>query len=357
MLADLFLATLWLLGLVAALDPYHVLGISRDSDDKTIKSAYRQLSKQYHPDKNQAPGAHDRFIEIGEAYDILSDEQKKLNYDLYGDPNAGQGQNGHGFQFNDMFNQFFNGQGGQQGGQGKKRFQDALIDLQVGLKDFFNGRDVDFTVQMNNICESCEGSGSADGQRHQCSKCNGSGVVIIRRQIGPMIQQFQSHCDQCNGQGSTIANLCHECGGGGTVRKTRKVNVFLSAGTPRNHVVTLEGEGDQHPDYLPGNMNVKFVETPLENWGFYRIGDNLYRTEPLTSSEARNGGWKREIKLFDDEVVVILRETGVSVMDGHVDVIAEHGMPKLSDNTEFGNMFVTYKVIAVGGKKLEKDEL
>lgn len=339
---------------IAGIDPYHVLGISRNSDDKTIKSAYRQLSKQYHPDKNQSPEAHDRFIEIGEAYDILSDEQKKLNFDRFGDPNAGA-NNGGGFP--DMFNQFFGGQGGHPGDQGQRKFQDASVNLQVTLKDFFTGRDLDFSVEMNHICETCVGTGSADGERHQCSKCNGSGIVLIRRQIGPMIQQFQSHCDQCNGQGSTIANLCGTCGGGGTVRKHKSINVFLSAGTPRNHVVVLENEGDQHPDFLPGNMNVCFVETEKDNWGFYRVGDHLYRTEPLTADEAINGGWKREIKLFDEEAVTIKRANGESVMDGHVDIFEDHGMPLLSDNTEFGNLYIKYVVIPVGKKTIEKDEL
>lgn len=339
----------------AGIDPYQVLGISRNSDDKTIKSAYRQLSKQYHPDKNPSPEAHDRFIEIGEAYDILSDEQKKLNYDRFGDPDAGANQAGGG-GFNDIFNQFFHGQGGHQE-QGKRKGQDALIDLQVTLKDFFTGRDLDFTVEMNQLCEPCKGSGSADGERHQCKKCNGSGVILIRRQIGPMIQQFQSHCDQCNGQGSTIANLCKTCGGVGTVRKKRNINVFLSAGTPRNHVTVLEGEGDQHPDLLPGNMNVRFVETQSQNWGFYRIGDNLYRTEPLTAKEAAFGGWKREIRLFDDEVITITRAKGEATLDGHVEALDDHGMPTLNDNTEFGTMYIRFRVIPVGETKNEKDEL
>lgn len=339
----------------AGIDPYDVLGISKDADDKTIKSAYRQLSKQYHPDKNSSPEAHDRFIEIGEAYDILSDEQKKQNYDQFGDPN-GQGAQG-GFQFNDIFNQFFQGQGGHSGEQGKRKGQDTLINLQVSLRDFFLGRDLDFLVEMNNICEGCEGSGSADGKRHKCSKCNGSGVVIIRRQIGPMIQQFQSPCDQCQGLGTTIANLCGTCGGVGTNRRKRNIKVYLSKGTPRNHLTVLEGEGDQHPDMLPGNMNVRFVEGNKESWGFYRIGDHLYRTEPLTSHEAMHGGWKRNIKLFDEEIVVVERAKGIAVMDGHVDVIHDHGMPMLSDNSEYGNLYVRYTVIPVGEVKNEKDEL
>lgn len=346
-----------LFGIVSAgIDPYQVLEISRDADEKTIKSAYRQLSKQYHPDKNPSAEAHDKFIEVGEAYDILSDEQKKLNYDRFGDPNPGTNGGAGGFQFNDLFNQFFNGQGGD-GEHEKRRGQDAQVDLQVTLKDFYTGRDLDFSVEMNSICEPCGGSGSADGHRHKCSKCNGSGVLLVRRQVGPMIQQFQSHCDQCNGQGTTIAKVCGTCSGQGIVRKQRNLNVFLSAGTPRNHVIVLEGEGDQHPDFLPGNMNVRFVETEKDNWGFYRIGDNLYRTEVLTSKEAYLGGWQKELRLFDDELVTLLRKKEEAVMDGHVDVLHNRGMPTLSDNTEFGNLYVRYKIVPFGSQLNEKDEL
>lgn len=348
-----FTAFCVIFGIVAALDPYQVLGIGKDADERTIKSAYRRLSKQYHPDKNSAPEAHDKFIEIGEAYEILNDPQKKQNYDQHGDPNGNGGQGN--FDFGDMFNQFFHG---QQGGQPRRRRgADTQVNLRMSLADFYRGRDFGFDVEMNNICSKCSGSGSADGKRHTCSKCNGSGVITVRRQMGPMVQQFQAHCDQCGGKGSTIAQPCKHCGGQTTERATRHYEVYISPGTPRGHVHVLEGEGDQSPEWDAGNLNLIFMEDSKQNWGYRRIGNNLYRTEVLSAQEASQGGWTREIPLFDEETATIKRAQNEVVIDGQVDVISGHGMPILNDDGEYGNLYVEYRVVPMGGAKLGKDEL
>ncbi|KAM9894341.1 hypothetical protein OXX79_008771 [Metschnikowia pulcherrima] len=347
------LAWLFACLVAAGLDPYEVLGVARDADEKTIKSQYRQLSKQYHPDKNPDPEAHERFIEVGEAYGILNDPKKRENFDRFGDPEGQPQHNGMG----DMFGQFFHGHPGFGGQQGRRRGPDTQVAIELTLQDFYVGKDLDFGVEMSNICESCDGSGSADGKRHTCSKCRGSGVQTTTRQFGPMIQQFQSPCDKCQGSGETIANRCKSCSGQGTANKPRQYNVFIAPGTPRNHMHVLEGEGDQNPDWVPGNLNLRFTENPRENWGFRRVGDNLYRTEVLTAQEAAQGGWSRKIHMFDDEIVTLKREKGQAVMQGHVDIVAGHGMPLASDHDEHGHLFVDYKVIPVGSSSHEKDEL
>lgn len=344
-----------IVGIVVALDPYQVLGISNDADEKTIKSAYRRLSKQYHPDKNLDPKAHDKFIEIGEAYEILNDPQKKQNFDQFGDPNANPGQ-GQDFGFGDMFHQFFQGQG--HGGQpGRRKGSDTQVNFQISLKDFFMGRDFEFEIEMNNICSVCTGSGSADGKRHTCSKCGGTGIITVRRQMGPMIQQFQSHCDQCGGKGSTIANACKNCGGQTTERTTRHYSIYISPGTARNHVHVIEGEGDQSPHWDAGNLNIILGEDQRNNWGYRRIGDHLYRTEVLSAKEALEGGWSREISLFDEETVTIKRRKGEVVIDGQVDVIKGHGMPLLNDDGEYGTLYILYRVVPVGASDNVNDEL
>lgn len=361
----IFLTLLLLcLTFAAAIDPYSVLGVPKDADEKSIKTAYRQLSKQYHPDKNLSPEAHDKFIEIGEAYDILNDPQKRRNYDQFGDANGSGGfggAGGAGFDFGDMFNQFFQGhQGGFGGGhQHQRRVQkgpDTQVNVDITLKDLFLGKDLEFDVEMNNICGKCKGSRSADGKRHTCTKCEGRGVIMMRRQMGPIIQQFQSQCDQCGGKGQTIANPCTKCQGQGTERVSRHYNVYISPGSPRNHRHTLEGEGDQNPDFVPGNMNIQFRDVQTENWGFRRIKNHLYRTEVLTSVEANAGGWSLTIPFFDGETVTVKRGKNVPVIDGEVEAIKGHGMPHLDDDHEFGDLFVEYRVIPVG-KSGRKDEL
>lgn len=340
----------------ANIDPYDVLGISRDADEKTIKSAYRQLSKQYHPDKNSSPEAHDKFIEIGAAYDILGDLQKKQNFDQYGNPDGPQA--GGGGDMNDFLKNFFgHGSGNQQ--RQRRKGGTTQVAVELSLHDFFLGKEYDFGVEMSNICGSCTGSGSADGKRQKCSKCKGSGQVTIRQRVGPMVQQFQMQCNTCQGSGSTIANLCKTCGGSGTERKVRQYLVFVAAGTPRNHVHHLEGEGDQHPSMDPGDLNFILGEKALENWGYRRIGNNLYRTEVLTADEAFFGGWKREIPLFDEEMIVLSRKLGQPVQAGEVEVFKGHGMPIMGDEGEYGDLFVDYKVLSTPGKgsKRTLDEL
>ncbi|GEQ72745.1 hypothetical protein JCM33374_g6433 [Metschnikowia sp. JCM 33374] len=335
----------------AGIDPYAVLGVARDADEKTIKSQYRQLSKQYHPDKNPDPEAHEKFIEVGEAYGILNDAEKRHNYDQYGDVNGPQHQG-------DPFNQFFNGgHPGFGGQQQQRRGPDTQVIIHLSLQEFYLGKDADFGVQMQNICETCTGSGSADGKRKKCSKCKGSGVFVQTVNLGFMVQHIQSPCDQCQGSGSVIAKKCKTCGGAGAARAHRQYNVFVQPGTPKNHVHVLEGEGDQNPDWVSGNLNLRMVESQYDNWGFRRIGDNLYRTEVLTAKEATLGGWNREIAFFDDEFIDLKREKGQVVIDGQVDVITGHGMPSMHDHDEHGNLFIEYKVLPVGKGAYEKDEL
>lgn len=346
----------FLLWFVAAIDPYNVLGISHDADEKTIKRAYRQLSKRYHPDKNPSPEAHDKFIEIGEAYEILNDPQKKQNFDTTGDPNGGGHGGGH--HMNDFFNQFF-GHGGfpGQGQPQKPRGQDVRVNLDVTLEDFYLGKDLRFSLELNNICLGCEGLGSADSETHKCKHCGGSGHTVVTRNFGPMVQRFQAVCEVCQGKGSVIKNPCKTCHGSGQERVIRNYNVFMPAGSPRGFRHVLEKEGDQHPDYIPGNLVLVFAEKSAENWGYRRISDNLYRTEILLAKEAQNGGWRREIDFFDDETVVLERAEGVSVRDGHVDTFKGMGMPSPNDDGQFGNLYVEYRVLNVGKVDKEKDEL
>lgn len=174
--------------------------------------------------------------------------------------------------------------------------------------------------------------------------------------MGPIIQQFQSQCDQCGGKGQTIAKPCTKCQGQGTERVARHYNIYVSPGTPRNHRHVLEGEGDQSPDFVPGNMNIQFKDTHTENWGFRRIKDHLYRTELLTSKEAISGGWSREIPFFDGESVTIKRNKNVQVIDGEVEVIKGHGMPLFNDDHEYGDLFIEFRVIPLA-KHHSKDEL
>ncbi|CAK7893510.1 dnaJ-related protein Scj1p [[Candida] anglica] len=337
----------------AAPDYYSILGINKRANEKEIKTAYRQLSKQYHPDKNSSPEAHDKFVEVGEAYEVLSNKEKRANYDKYGDPEGPQHHGGPGDFFNNMF-------GGHHGGQhgGQQRGDNSQLNLNLALSDFFQGKDMDFEVEMVNICTDCTGSGSSDGKKIKCKNCNGGGVVMIRRQLAPgFVQTFQSQCDQCQGKGSIVANPCKVCSGSGAKRGKRKYDVHIPAGFPRDGVQTMEGEGDAYPDIIPGDLHIVFKEDLSRSWGYRRVGNNLYRDEVLTAKEALGGGWERHIPYFDEieTEIKLSRNAQQMVRDGEIEVVQGKGMPFHNadglDDDKHGDLFIQYKIVIPGGSK------
>lgn len=342
---------------LAKADYYQILGVEKDASEKQIKSAYRQLTLKYHPDKN--PGndkAHDKFIEIGEAYEVLSNPEKRRNYDQYGDP-EGRPQPGGGGDFGDMFAQFFDGggQGRRQQQPGQRKGELIRAALDVALKDFYNGKIVEFDVMMMNDCESCKGTGSEDNQKHTCPKCKGQGEILIQHQIAPnMISQTRQVCPQCRGKGKVITHPCKQCQGQGVVRGPRHYDIYIKPGQPRDSAHVLEGEGDKNPNWIPGDLIILFQEKLDESWGYRRVGNNLYRTEAISLNESLYGGWERQIKFLDveDDIIKLSRGAGVPVADGEVEVLVGKGMPILVDHDEeeqFGDLFIEYKVVIPGG--------
>ncbi|CAG59056.1 uncharacterized protein GVI51_F03421 [Nakaseomyces glabratus] len=333
---------------VLSQDYYAILGLSKDASDKEIKSAYRQLSKKYHPDKN--PGdeeAHHKFIEVGEAYDILGDPEKRKTYDVHGADafkNGGQGQRGGGFHDPfDMFEQMFGRQGG--GFRQTQRSQNYQVRNQVSLKEFYSGGEVEFEIPLNDICDSCHGSGSADGKVKVCPACQGRGVVVQVIRMGPITQQIQQQCGQCGGKGKTIENPCKTCKGHKVVRKNKPFHFEFPGGIPRNHIDKKSGESDKSPDMESGDIIIEYNESEKENLGYRRRGNNLYRTEIITANEAINGGWTREIEFLDEKKKVKLsRPKGSIVNNGDIERIKGFGMP-IMGSKNFGDLYIDYVVL------------
>lgn len=341
-------------------DYYKVLGVPRDADAKQIRSAYRQLSKRYHPDKN--PGddsAQQKFIEIGEAYEVLNDDEKRSLYDKYGEegvkaggaPHRGPG-GGSGDPF-DMFANFFGGgAGGPRGRPQKPRGRDFRTAVGLTLKDFYNGKSMDFQIQLQDICDQCKGTGSADGKTHECPVCHGRGRVIQKRQLAPgMFQQFESPCESCRGSGRKIDHLCGKCHGHGVYMNKRKYTVDVAPGEGRNHIHVFSGEANKSPEWIAGDLNVMAREIPSGNLGYRRVGSNLYRTEVLSLKEALAGDWKREIPFLDnyEPSIVLSRPAGKTVQDGEVEVIPDKGMPVDGQDDVHGNLYVEYRVVTPAG--------
>ncbi|CDO93049.1 unnamed protein product [Kluyveromyces dobzhanskii CBS 2104] len=340
---------------VIAQDYYAILGVNKQASEKEIKSAYRQLSKKYHPDKN--PGsdeAHHSFIEVGEAYEILSDPEKRQIYDRHGADalkNGGGGGPGGGSGFHDpfdMFEQMF-GSNMYNRGRGKPRGQNLQVNHQVSLENFYLGTEFDFSLNLNDICDECDGSGSADGKTEPCSDCGGSGQITKVFRAGPIEQRIRQPCGRCQGRGQSIKHLCKKCKGAKVVQKLKAFTSTVEPGMERNHVHVLQGEAEKHPDLQSGDIYQIFHESERNSMGYRRRGNTLYRTEILSFREALLGGWDRTIEFFDkDKPLQISRPSGRTVQNGETEIIKGFGMPHADDPDTFGDLIIDYVVLLPG---------
>lgn len=349
--------------LVVAQDYYSILGLNRDASDKDVKSAYRQLSKKYHPDKNpEDESAHQKFIEVGEAYEVLSDPEKRKVFDQFGADalkNGGGGGGGYdgpgggfgGFHdpfdiFEQMFNRGGGGFGGGFGGMHRAKGASLRVHEELSLKDYYSGTEVEFELMLNDICDHCEGSGSEDGKVETCPDCGGQGMIVQIIRMGIMTQKIQQPCGRCSGRGHIIKNHCKVCGGHKVVKKPKSFHVELPAGAPRDHVEVKHQEADQSTDMEAGDIYVEFTESDDDNMGYRRRGNHLFRTEVLSAREALVGGWSREIEFLDDKKKVKLqRPKGKIVHHGEIEQIQGFGMPKSSSGKSFGDLFIEYAVV------------
>lgn len=348
---------------VLAADYYEILGVSRDATEKELKKAYRALSRQHHPDKNRGDETSaQKFIEISQAYEVLSDPEQRKIFDRYGEDglkNGGQGGFGGMHQDPmDLFQHFFagGGMGGFHQG-GARQGHNTMTTLKASLQDMYVGKKVEFGVRMKGVCDECDGTGSADGHREKCSVCNGHGQRIIRHQLAPgMVQQMQTICDVCHGKGTTITKPCSVCHGERVVEEDRKYNIFLEPHAEQQWDYVLEGEGDQNPDWIPGHLVVRITQSEEDNMGYRRRGFDLFRDEVLSAREAHQGGWKRTLTHLDQSSTVVLsRKQGQTVYNNMVEKIVGEGMPK--SDYEYGDLFIRYKVVGDAVKPDRHDEL
>lgn len=274
-------------------DYYEVLGVSKSADDKEIKKAYKRLAMKYHPDRTQGDKAmEEKFKEVQEAYEILSDEQKKAAYDQYGhagvDPNRGGGAGGADFGdiFGDVFGDIFGG-GRRGGGQSRaQRGADLRYNLEMSLEDAVRGKSVDIKVPTWVSCDSCDGSGAKKGtQAKSCPTCHGAGQVTMRQGFFAV----QQTCPTCNGRGKIIPDPCTKCHGEGRVEKTKTLAVKIPAGVDTGDRIRLTGEGEAGMHGAPAGdlyVQVHVKDHPI----FVRDGNNLACEVPISFSIAALGG-------------------------------------------------------------------
>ena len=275
-------------------DYYQVLGVGRSASEEEIKRSYRRLAFQYHPDRNKDPQAETQFKEINEAYEVLSDPEKRSTYDRYGHDglNPGGGRGFDGFDtfsgFGDIFDAFFGG-ASTRTRQGQERGRDLQCDLNITFDEAVFGTEKELEIERVENCSRCRGQRGEPGtQPQRCAVCNGSGQ--IRRVQQSVLGQFVNVvvCVQCRGEGRVIATPCAQCRGSGREHKSHHLQVKIPAWVDSGSQIRLSGEGDSGArGGPPGNLYISINVQPHQY--FRRDGDNILYTLPINFAQASLG--------------------------------------------------------------------
>ncbi|GBC68559.1 Chaperone protein DnaJ [archaeon HR01] len=281
-------------------DYYEILGVPRNASKEEIKRAYRRLALQYHPDRNKSPDAEEKFKEISEAYAVLSDDEKRRLYDMYGRAGVSSTYTEEDLfrstrfdfeelfrdlglgDFESIFERFFGFRGRDRGPEPTR------VELEISLEDAFRGGERVFTINLRDVCDRCEGSGAEPGWLEKCRVCNGSGQRVERRQTGFMYFTTVTTCRACGGLGQTVKKRCEKCGGGGTVVRPSQVRVHVPPGVNDGDVLVLRNMGVW--DRMGGRRGDLLVQFRVRPHPYIRrVGDNLVVNLPVAVSEVVSG--------------------------------------------------------------------
>lgn len=239
---------------------YELLGVSQDASKDEIKKAYRKLAIKLHPDKG---GDEEKFKEVTRAFEVLSDDEKRRVYDQYGEEGLSQEGMSGGMNAEDIFEAFFGGGlfgGSRSRSRGPRKGEDVVHSLKVTLNDLYNGKTSKLALNRHRICPSCDGKGTTQPNSiTKCKTCNGQGVRVQIRQIGPgMVQQMQSVCPDCSGSGESIRekDKCSKCKGQKVVKERKVLEVYIEPGTEHGQKLVFSGEADEEPGTVPGDVIV-----------------------------------------------------------------------------------------------------
>lgn len=283
---------------MAKRDYYDVLGVDKGASKDEIKKSYRKLARKYHPDVNKDEGAADKFKEVKEAYEVLSDDQKKAQYDQFGHAGAqGQGFGGFGGGggaqdfggFSDIFDMFFGGGGRTRDPNAPQQGDDLQYTMILDFEEAIFGKETDIEVSQEEECDTCHGSGAKPGTKTEtCSHCHGSGQ-LNQEQNTPFGRVVNRRvCHYCNGTGKIIPEKCETCGGSGTVNKKKKIHIKIPAGIDEGQQIRVAGKGE--PGKNGGPAGDLFVVIRVRKHDFFvREGDHIFCELPLTFAQAALG--------------------------------------------------------------------
>lgn len=337
-------------------DYYEVLGVPRDADDAALKKAYRALAKKYHPDTN--PGnaeAAEKFKEASEAYSVLSDPQKRQQYDQFGHAAFGGGADGGGGfggfggfdfggdmgdMFGDIFGDLFGGGRSRRSSNGPMRGANVQASVRITFDEAVKGCEKELTLNLKEECETCHGTGAKPGTSPQtCPKCGGKGQVTYTQQsIFGMVRNVQT-CPDCNGTGKIIKDKCPDCHGGGFVTKRKTIQVSIPAGIDNGQSIRIRGKGE--PGRNGGERGDLLVEVIVSQHPIFKRQDmDVYSTVPISFAKAALGGSIR-IATVDGQVEYEVKpgtQTDTRVR------LRGKGIPSLRNKNMRGDHYVTLVV-------------
>ena len=335
-------------------DYYEVLGVSKNASEDEIKKAYKKLARKYHPDMN--PGdkeAEEKFKEVNEANEVLSNPEKKAKYDQFGfagvDPNYGAGQGGYGgaggFDFGDLgdiFGSFFGGGfggGGRRNPNAPQRGESIRASLSVEFTEAAFGCEKSITIDRSEQCPTCKGKGCAPGTTPEvCTECHGTGTVTQAQRTPFGMMQSQTVCPKCRGKGQIIHQPCPDCRGAGAVRKRRTIQVNIPAGIDNGQTISLRGQGHSGKNGGPaGDLLITVMVRPHEI--FRRDGTAVFCEAPITFTQAVLGG-TLEIPTIDGKVKYDIPE---GTQTGTVFRLRGKGIPVLNGRGR-GDQYVTVNI-------------
>ncbi len=343
-------------------DYYEVLGVSKTATPEEIKKAYRQLGKKYHPDNN--PGdktAEEKFKEVAEAYSILSDADKRRQYDQFGHSAFEQGGAG-GFDFNsmdfgdifgDFFGDLFGGSRSRRGNTGPMKGANVRTGLRITFEEAVFGTEKEIELNLKEACSSCNGSGARSGSNPEtCQKCNGKGQVAYTQQsIFGMTRSIQA-CPDCRGTGKIIRDKCPDCRGTGYISRNKKIQVSIPAGIDNGQSIRIGGKGE--PGVNGGPMGDLLVEITVSRHPiFQRQEYDIFSTAPMSYAQAALGGDVR-ITTVDGDVLFPIKpgtQTDTKVR------LKGKGVPSLRDKKVRGDHYVTLVVQVPSKLTNEQKEL
>lgn len=346
-------------------DYYEVLGVSKDASAEDIKKAYRKGAMKYHPDRN--PGnkeAEEMFKAIGEAYEVLSDQDKRSRYDQFGfagvDPNYGAGAGTGGFSgfggfgdfgdLGDIFGDFFGGGSRRSASQNaSRRGENVMARLELTFEEAAFGCEKEVSAQRIENCGSCNGTGSADGVIETCQQCRGTGQVRTVQNFMGMQMQSTAACPSCGGRGKTIKTPCNTCKGKGKVRKTNRVKVRVPAGVDMGQSVRVRGEGCVGSN---GGVNGDLlVEISIKRHPIFTRRDyDVYCEVPISFAQAALGG-EIQVPTLDGKVKFDLPE---GTQTGKEFVLRDKGIPEVGNSRRRGDH--RFSVVVETPTRLTKEQ-